>query len=172
VTNKPPSFKDLVPGVVPFERPQPKRDAAAAIPSSAANPVVVKRRPEPRFRVETQGELVFGYADGASFRSASELGMLGPDLPCQRVDLHRMPRSRALATLASAVAAAIAAGERYLLVICGRGTHSGTGGAVLPEAVVEELSGSLARYVVAFRTAPPGLGGSGAFMVRLARAHR
>jgi DNA-nicking Smr family endonuclease len=54
-----------------------------------------------------------------------------------------------------------------VLVVCGRGTHSGAEGPVLPDVVIERLSEELANEVLAFCTAPRKWGGQGAVIVRL-----
>lgn len=60
-------------------------------------------------------------------------------------------------------------GERWLCLIVGKGLHSPGGKATLKEHVVTALSrGAPARFVLAFRTAPRRLGGTGAIVVRLA----
>jgi DNA-nicking Smr family endonuclease len=59
-------------------------------------------------------------------------------------------------------------GKRRVLVIVGKGLHSPSGKATLHGDVIEALSrGAPARFVLAFRTAPRHLGGTGAFVLRL-----
>lgn len=59
-------------------------------------------------------------------------------------------------------------GDRWLLIIVGKGIHSPLGLDVLKDRVVEALSRrEAARYVLAFRTAPRRLGGAGALALRL-----
>lgn len=59
-------------------------------------------------------------------------------------------------------------GKRWVLIIVGKGLHSPGGKATLKSTVVEALATRApARYVLAFRTAPRHLGGSGALVARL-----
>ena len=54
-----------------------------------------------------------------------------------------------------------------LLVVCGRGMHSGVDGPVLPDVAIERLSEELAEHVLAFCSAPRKWGGDGALLVML-----
>ena len=58
-------------------------------------------------------------------------------------------------------------GVSCLLVVCGRGKHSGADGPVLPDVAAERLSEELASEILAFCTAPRKWGGEGALIVRL-----
>jgi len=59
-------------------------------------------------------------------------------------------------------------GLRWVRLIVGKGLHSKGGKGTLREHIVGALSQrSAARYVLAFRTAPQRLGGTGALTVRL-----
>lgn len=59
-------------------------------------------------------------------------------------------------------------GKRWVLIIVGKGLHSPGGKATLKSKMVEALSSRApARFVLAFRTAPRHLGGSGALVARL-----
>jgi DNA-nicking Smr family endonuclease len=116
--------------------------------------------------------VIAAHASDASPRLAHELGALPPARQYQRLDLHRMSASQATHALHTTITQARADGEIYVIVICGKGTHSGAVGPVLSRLVVEELSGPLAAQIVAFRTAPRALGGEGAIVVRLRRKAR
>lgn len=88
----------------------------------------------------------------------------------RRVDLHGLTRVKAMAALERSVASARAAGERCLLVIHGRGLHSGEDGPTLRDAVREALTaGALSGAVLACTLAPPPQGGAGATLVYLRR---
>jgi DNA-nicking Smr family endonuclease len=64
----------------------------------------------------------------------------------------------------------VAKGRRCVLLIHGRGLHSGPGGPALRPALVEFLSRRpLAKHVLAFTSAPPRHGGPGALLVLLRR---
>jgi len=59
-------------------------------------------------------------------------------------------------------------GKRWVLVIVGKGLHSPDGKGTLKAQMVEALSKrATARFVLAFRTAPRHLGGTGALVARL-----
>ena len=59
-------------------------------------------------------------------------------------------------------------GKRWVLIIVGKGLHSPDGKATLQSSVAEALAKrSPARFVLAFRTAPRHLGGTGALVARL-----
>jgi DNA-nicking Smr family endonuclease len=59
-------------------------------------------------------------------------------------------------------------GKRWVLIIVGKGLHSQGGKGTLKAHMVEALSKrASARFVLAFRTAPRHLGGSGALVARL-----
>lgn len=60
------------------------------------------------------------------------------------------------------------AGDRWVLIIVGKGLHSPSGKATLRERMIEALSrGVPSRYVLAFGTATRRHGGSGALAIRL-----
>ena len=59
-------------------------------------------------------------------------------------------------------------GKRWVLIIVGKGLHSPGGKGTLKSQMVEALSKRApARFVLAFRTAPRHLGGTGALVARL-----
>lgn len=84
------------------------------------------------------------------------------------LDLHRMTREQAFAALSEFVVGAAQQGRRCVLVIHGRGRGSSAGRAVLKQASAQWLSrGRLARWVLAFTSARPCDGGTGASYVLL-----
>ena len=93
------------------------------------------------------------------------------DIPVEgRIDLHGLTRAKAAIALGRFIAASRAAGHRCLLIIHGRGLHSGGEGAALRDLVRNELSTSThAGNVLACAMAPPSQGGSGATLVYLRR---
>lgn len=120
------------------------------------------------FRVERAGERVRGSAAGVDARVLRELAA-GERSPERRLDLHGLTRAEAREDLAFELAEAQAEGERCVLVVTGRGTHSALG-PVLRDAVVEWLQQPpLAERVLAFASARPRDGGSGALYVLLRR---
>jgi DNA-nicking Smr family endonuclease len=87
-----------------------------------------------------------------------------------RVDLHGLTRVNALAALERFLSTARAADQRCLLVIHGRGLHSGDEGPTLRDVVRDALStGALSGVVLACTQAPPSQGGAGATLVYLRR---
>jgi DNA-nicking Smr family endonuclease len=88
-------------------------------------------------------------------------GAIEPD---QRIDLHLLRADAARHALARAIESAARAGASALLVIHGRGRHSG-GVGVLREAVPEWLEAN--PRVTAHAPAPASLGGAGATVVLL-----
>jgi DNA-nicking Smr family endonuclease len=166
VTSKKPlqgTFKELVGEVDAL----PQGPARHSFPPDES-PAMVVRKPSgtTEIVVETYDDLVVGHAADVAPRLAHELAHLPP--PAHRtVDLHRMSVAQATEALADAFRRARRDGVRCLLLVHGKGKHSGAVGPVLPEVVMSELTGRLASAVLAFRTAPPALGGNGAILVRL-----
>jgi DNA-nicking Smr family endonuclease len=120
------------------------------------------------FSVERLGERSEGLAAGIDRKHLLRLrrGEVPVDL---RVDLHGLVAKEARRRLAAEVERAQAAGLRCVLVVHGRGLHS-EGPAVLREGVAEWLSAApLAGRVMAFASARPEDGGSGATYVLLRR---
>jgi len=124
-----------------------------------------------RFAVERLGERSEGLAAGIDRRHLVRLRR--GEVPVElRVDLHGLAAAEARRRLATELARAQAAGLRCVLVVHGRGLHS-EGPAVLREGVAEWLSaGPLAARVMAFASARPADGGSGATYVLLRRQRR
>lgn len=122
--------------------------------------------PPPLLFVEEIDGEVFGRQPSVSERWVRKLRS-GPLVPFREVDLHGLTRPETKQRLARELPDARAAGVRSLVVICGRGRHSGPGGAVLPDWVVGLLAGPLRFHVTAFCTAPPRFGGQGALLVAL-----
>jgi DNA-nicking Smr family endonuclease len=86
------------------------------------------------------------------------------------LDLHGMVRSEAKLALEQFILSSRRAGKRCVLIVHGRGLHSKDQIPVLKESVQVWLSrGRIAREVIAFATARPHDGGSGAVYVLLRR---
>jgi len=141
-----------------------------------------ERRPEPApqlaprapdtgpavFELERQGERVTGRAPGANRRLLRSLRR-GEFAPERELDLHGLSARAAERAVHEALAECLAAGQRCLLLVHGRGRHS-EGGPVLREA----LPGWLAApphgpRVLAFASADASHGGPGATYVLLRR---
>ncbi len=114
-----------------------------------------------------------GDGDGGRVASVNDKRMAdlraGRIAPDERLDMHGLRADDARAVLAERVRAAAERGARCLLVIHGRGAHSG-GAGVLPELAADELMGGrAAAHVLAFCRAQPKDGGAGALYVLLRR---
>ena len=135
------------------------RVGAAERPTSAVVP------PPPEFVVSEEDGWVEGYRRELGPRVLARLR----GKPRATLDLHGMRVASARSKVATFLARA-RAGTVVLLVV-GKGNHSPAGQAVLAREIGAWLStGSPARRVVAFCTAPPELGGSGGVLVLLAAA--
>ena len=83
-------------------------------------------------------------------------------------DLHGMTMAEADREILRFVRDHQQRGDRWVLIIVGKGLHSPGGKGTLKEHVVSTLSKrAAARYILAFRTAPRRHGGAGALAVRL-----
>jgi len=146
----------------------PRRSGTAvatfpAADSSAADHAAAK------LVIEEAGELWSARADGIDRRFTRKLATGKVEIEA-RLDLHGRSRSESARDLERFIAAARTAGHRCLLVIHGRGLHSGADGPALRETVRAALTdGPHAGRVLACVTAPPALGGTGATVVWLRR---
>jgi DNA-nicking Smr family endonuclease len=88
------------------------------------------------------------------------------------VDLHGMTGQESRAALEGFIGSSRAAGFSCVRVVHGRGLHSADKEPVVKNAVVAWLSGRLGRSVLAFASARPVDGGTGALYVLLKRRTR
>jgi len=87
-----------------------------------------------------------------------------------KIDLHGLGADEARQAVEGFVRKRAQEGDRVVLVVHGKGTHSPRGYAVLRGEIAAWLSqGRSARHVAAFTTAPDDQGGAGAVLVLLAR---
>jgi DNA-nicking Smr family endonuclease len=87
-----------------------------------------------------------------------------------KLDLHGLSADEARQSLEAFVKKRALDGDRVVLVVHGKGSHSPRGVAVLRGEIAAWLSqGRSARHVAAFATAPADHGGTGAVLVLLAR---
>ena len=87
-----------------------------------------------------------------------------------KLDLHGLGSDEARHAVEAFVKKRSQDGDRVVLVVHGKGSHSPRGNAVLRGEIAAWLSqGRSARYVAAFSTAPDDHGGTGAVLVLLAR---
>jgi DNA-nicking Smr family endonuclease len=115
------------------------------------------------------GEHCEALAPGTPARVLSDLkrGRLRPEVT---LDVHGLTAPQAIRTLDSLLDGANDSDVRTLLVVHGRGLHSGPGGPVLGEAIVEHLTRLRATRVLALCSAPSRWGGAGALLIRLRRS--
>jgi DNA-nicking Smr family endonuclease len=121
------------------------------------------------FAVTRAGERVSGLAAGVDRRHLKRLrdGEVEPD---RDLDLHGLDSHAAREDVTFELRDAYQEGERCVRIVHGRGLRS-PGGPVLKDAVLDWIQAPpLAAIVLAFATAPPAWGGSGALLVLLRRA--
>jgi len=126
-------------------------------------------RPDDALIVEREDGAITGASHGVSRETLRALarGDMGAESTC---DLHGLGAEAARRRTQQFVRDSAAAGRRAVLIICGRGLHSGGGGSVLRDVVVSELCSRQARtHVLAFSTATPARGGDGALAILLRR---
>jgi DNA-nicking Smr family endonuclease len=85
----------------------------------------------------------------------------------EQVDLHGKTREEAIIIVQNFIKTSHAQGLRHILIITGRGQHSGSQGPVLKTSVIQWLKKKGHPYLKEFRDAPPRFGGSGAIWVEL-----
>lgn len=155
-------FAEAMAGVTPLDdrrnpvaRPRPKGPARKKKPAKGH-----------KFELETTGDAFAGRAEGVE---AAVVGRLraGEWEVEHRIDIHGYSEREARLEVMHAVGRSADSGHRCVLLVHGRGLRSADG-PVLKKAVPGWLTRPpLARRVVAFTTAPHGLGGSGATLVLL-----
>ena len=119
--------------------------------------------------VERQGGIITGASHGVSRETLRALarGEIRAESTC---DLHGLGAEAAGRRIQQFVRQSASAGRRAVLIICGRGLHSGCAGPVLRDVAVDVLCSCQARaHVLAFSTATPARGGDGALAILLRR---
>lgn len=137
---------------------------SAPLPSSAANPT---RPTEPLVLEREANGLVLGKRRGThrSILDALEDPALEVQAEC---DLHGKTAREAERDVLHFVRETQRSGRRWVLIIVGKGLHSAGRKATLKTSVADALAKRApARFILAFRTAPRHLGGSGALVARL-----
>lgn len=157
-------FRDAVGDVTPLTDRDKRRPPAPPRRSGAA-----PEAPSPEaFRIERVGERVTGLAQGIDNRHLQRL-IQGEVEVEARLDLHGLSEAASLAALRQLFERARGDAARCLLVIHGRGLHSG-GSPVLRDAVLSWLTTPpQARRVMAFSSAAGRHGGPGALYILLRR---
>jgi DNA-nicking Smr family endonuclease len=160
------TFKDLAGkgGVRPL--PEPARPAARPEPAAVAAAAPRLAPPKHRLWVERRADQVRARAEDAPPRWLDDL-RAGRVVPRRELDLHRKSAADARQALDDEIARARRENIACVLIVCGRGLHSGLEGPVLPEVAIERLSEELADHVLAFCSAPRKWGGEGALIVML-----
>lgn len=114
--------------------------------------------------IEESGEQVTALAAGVDRRLLRRL-RAGDVAVEATLDLHGLSQEAAVRALEKFIESG---GRRCVLVIHGRGQHSGAAGPVLARATRDCLAGPRLRSrLLAFVSAPPALGGAGALLVLL-----
>lgn len=156
--DRPPDVREPV-------RPEPDEAEEKAPKGAHAAP-----RPPSVRRTPPLPQLVPGGSPGLDKRTA--LRLRRGQIPIEgRIDLHGMTRAAAHARLTAFLADQAAAGRRCVLVITGRGAaRLAKGGGVIRAQLPHWLNGpDLRPLVLAFASAQPKDGGTGAFYVYLRR---
>lgn len=150
-------------------RPLTGRDKRREPPGRRARPGARTETEGPvTFAIERTGERIEGRAPGIDRRQLRRLrsGRIEIDT---RLDLHGVEAATAERALRDALAAAWEADQRCLLVVHGRGLHS-EGAPVIKRALPEWLAEAPhGPRVMAFASALPEHGGTGATYVLLRR---
>lgn len=134
-------------------RPAPARDAS--------------QRSDKTMAVTEDPGRIEGAAYGVSHETLHKLarGQIRLEKTC---DLHGLAAQVARHMCERFVVECARAGLRAVLIICGRGLHSGEDGPVLRKVVIEVLRSSR-QHVLGFTSLPPERGGTGALAVLLRR---
>ncbi len=166
-------LKKAMSGVRPLKtkavhRPPTEPPATPTAPAHASAPKNDTNSGSIRFELIEEGERLAGLAPGIDRAHLKRLR--AGEVPVDReIDLHRLRAAAARAALRDTLEEALAAGERCVLAIHGRGLHS-QAGAVLKQQLVTWLAEPpLGPHILAFTSAPPALGGTGATLILLRR---
>jgi DNA-nicking Smr family endonuclease len=159
-TERPATFAEAVVGsnIAPLDRTT--RRVPARPPAAAP-----RAREHREFTVEEEEAWLSGYRQDEGPSLLAKLR----GTPRATLDLHGERTETARRRLASFLAAERTSTRALVLVIVGKGRHSPGGQPVLRREIAAWLSTApAAAHVLAFRTAPRELGGSGGVLVLLA----
>ncbi len=127
------------------------------------------RPPQDALHVDEDGDKLTGAAFGVAHDLVRALAR-GEIVPQAELNLHHLSAEAAAHQAERFIEQSLAQGRRCVLLIHGRGLHSGLAGPALRPALVESLRrGPVAKQVLAFASAPPRYGGAGALIVLLRR---
>lgn len=180
----PPSFRELIGGSVPHEasetsptfrdmvkdvRPLPEAPQRVGPPPPNRPLTAPVRAPVEPLAVTEHGERYEARAtsvNGALVRKLKQ----GHWPPEAELDVHGLPAADAERRLMAFLRHSFAANLQTLLVVHGRGLHSGPEGPVLPQLVMELLATRSPVPILAVCSAPTRWGGTGAVLVRLRKS--
>jgi len=140
-------------------------EAHKAVDASPARGV----RKDDALVVDRQDGSLTGASYGVSHETVRALarGDIHVESTC---DLHGLGAEAARHRIQQFIRESACAGRRAVLVICGRGKHSGGQSPVLRDVTVDELCRRpTLAHVLAFSTAAPARGGEGALAILLRR---
>jgi DNA-nicking Smr family endonuclease len=161
-------FQAAMQGVRPLP-PGPRRvvfDGPAVEPGPSTPS---KPRTSESLHVDGEGEKLSGAAFGVAHDLVRSLAR-GEIEPEAELNLHHLAADAAAHQAERFIEHSLEKGRRCVLLIHGRGLHSGPGGPALRPALVAQLCRRpLASQVLAFTSAPPRHGGTGALLVLLRR---
>ncbi|MBN2140986.1 MAG: Smr/MutS family protein [Desulfovibrionaceae bacterium] len=170
-------FRDAMRGVTPLERDAGGRqvsDRPAPAPLQPPAPGAREReyldsfmRGEVEFELEFSDEYLYGFVRGLDMKIFQRLkaGALSPEA---HLDLHGQNSDQARENLLFFVRESYLQGRRCLLLVTGRGRNSPGGLGIIRREIKVWLTGApLRRVVLAFCTALPKHGGTGALYVLL-----
>ena len=162
-------FAAAMQGVRPLppgpRRAVPEWPAVEPAPSPRSRP----RPPREALQVDEDGDKLTGAAFGVAHALVRSLAR-GEIVPEAELNLHHLTADAAAHQAERFIEQSVEKGRHCVLLIHGRGLHSGPRGPALRPALVEFLCRQmLAKRVLAFTSAPPRCGGSGALLVPLRR---
>jgi DNA-nicking Smr family endonuclease len=173
------AYFEAIAGVRPLDDRRPQRlGSVLSSPAPGPDPAALARDREARerlaslvsgglrFAIERDGDEIFALREGAPKAALSALSARTASAE-RELDLHGASAADVEARVSRFVRGEHRRGVRRVLLICGKGLHSG-GAPVLRDAALDALTrGGAAPLVVAIASAPPGLGGTGALLVQL-----
>ena len=157
--------RKFAPIPTPAQPPLPVPDAAMSRADEAQVIIELYALPDDAARIDGSEHISY-LADGHSPKLLRQLKR-GQFRISEEFDLHHLTASAAKKYLHQYLHEARDAGKLCVLVIHGKGLRSGDSGAVLKSMVDFELRRR--KDVIAFNSAPAGLGGAGAVIILLQR---
>jgi len=146
------------------ERPRPRRQRRAELGQPSELSTFPLSDSEPLQAWETPSGHIFWQRSSLRPREVRRLKR-GEFSKAWQIDLHGMTRDEAARALHRFVSQAHQAGARHLLIITGKGYHSEGGESVVRKVAQQTLEHL--PMVLAFTSAQPADGGTGAFYVFL-----